>query len=282
MNNHSRLLYGFILVALLLAQSACSGSSADVHLAGETVQIEKNIILTLQSWDLSNDRLLMTFTVHNDGTEKFLMRGTFSILHQQKGQKDLASEPFVKFRGLDDCASTLYGYVLPDENWSGTVCWRNLAENGITYPVQVKYSLHRFDLFRGSVAVWKLDTHTLGDTITIKDGITITMDSASVTHNGDALQADFTVNNQSTQKFSIDGAFAFQILHQQDTGQDRPPDLGNGSCGPTMMGDIQPGQTMSGHICWTGLTDSQLSFPLQVEYVVTPYLQAGAIWVVNQ
>ncbi len=126
-------------------------------MAGEPVQIEKNVVLTLQSWDLSNERLLMTFTVHNKGTEKFLMRGTFSLLHQQKGQKDLASEPFVKFRGVDDCASTLYGFVLPNENWSGTVCFRDPDENDITYPIQVRYSLHRFDLFRGSVVVWSMN-----------------------------------------------------------------------------------------------------------------------------
>ncbi len=282
MNNRNRLLLGFILMGLLLAQAACSASSADVHFAGETVQIEKNIILTLQSWDLSNDRLLLTFTVHNRGTEKFLMRGTFLLLHQQEGKKDLASEPFVKFHGLDDCASTLYGDVLPNENWSGTVCWRNLGENGITYPIQVKYSLHQFDLFRGSVAVWELDTHAPGETIPVKDGITITMDRATVSNTGDALQADFTIANQSTEKFSIDGAFAFQILHQQETAQNQLPDPGNDSCGPTMVGDIQPGQKRSGNFCWSGLTNNQLSFPLQVEYVVAPYLQAGAIWVVNQ
>ncbi len=71
----------------------------------------------------------------------------------------------------------------------GTVCWENISDNGITYPLQVRYSLHQFDLFRGSVVAWKLSTHTLGETVPLKDGITITMDRAAISNNGDSLSS---------------------------------------------------------------------------------------------
>lgn len=284
MYHRNRLINGFMLIVIVLAQSACANAaaSANIHQIGESVEIQKDVILTLKSWDMSADQVNAYFTIQNKGTEKFLMRGFFSILHQQKGKPDLAPLPFVKLTGpAQNCASTLYGDIAPGENWSGTVCWEGLRENGITYPVQMKYSLHKFDLFRGSVAVWKVSEHTVGEAIPIKDGITITMDRTAVSPNGNSLQADFTVENHSAEQFYIEGAFSMQYSIAATGGLGGIAPSMNG-CGSALLGYIQSGQKMSGNVCWSDLDQYDISFPARIKYGWTSQGNSEIIWVVDQ
>jgi hypothetical protein len=283
MYNRHKLFGGLLVFLLVLVQTGCGKatlSPGKTYKVGEAIPIEDNIILTLQSWDISMDRLITSFSVENKGSEKFLMRGTFSILHQQKGSMDLAPLAFVKQPGLDDCVSTLYGYVLPGETMSGTVCWRDISVNGLSYPLQVKYSLHTIDILKKSVAVWTLDTHKIGETVSINNQVTIALDNVSVSNNGDALQADFTVDNLGPDKLYFDGAFSILRQHGMP-GNFAPGMAGVDACGSPIMGYILPGQKVSGNFCWSGLTRGNLSFPVQIKFEFSS--QGGeVIWVVNQ
>ncbi len=136
-------------VFLLWAQVGCGqiGFRPDPLVEpGKPIQIADHINLTLVYWDISLDRLMAAFTVENSGTEKFLMRGIFSILHQQEGSNDLAPLAFVAEPGLSqECASTLYGVVSPGETMQGTVCWEHIHAKGYSYPLHMRYSSHTID-----------------------------------------------------------------------------------------------------------------------------------------
>ncbi len=285
MHRQTKLVCTLLVFLLVFLQASCRpfGLTPDPQVKqGESIQIADDVTLKLESWDISRDRLLVRFWVHNTGTEKFLMRGTFSILHQQKGAKDLAPLPFVALPGVaQDCASTLYGYVLPGGTMGGSVCWENISGNGLSYPLKIKYSLHTVDLLKKSVAVWTLATHGIGETPSLNNKVTITVDRATLLQDGDGLKLEYTVENQSPNQYYFDPNL-FQIFRQHEmSGDISAGPVGQDGCSTNLLGYIQPGQKASGSICWRGLTQVDVAPPFQVVYgLASP--EGEIIWVVNQ
>jgi len=276
--------YGVLIIGVMLVQTGCAGRSLfqeKTYILNEPIQITDQVSLTLQYWDISMDRLIVSFEVENKSTEKFFMHGTFALLHQQKGTKDLFPLAFVNLPGSSqECASTLYGYVMPGEKMGGTVCWENISQNGISFPLKMRYSLHTFDPFKKSVARWKLETHTVGETVQLNNNITITVNRAMPLNDGDGLRLDYTVKNLNSTKYYFDPTF--QILRQQKfSGDIASGPAGQDGCDPTPLGYIQPGQEISGNVCWRGLKQVSLKYPFQVVFG-PPVQKDEAVWVINQ
>jgi hypothetical protein len=151
--------------------------------------------------------------------------------------------------------------------------------HGLTYPLQIKYSLHMFDPFNKSTALWTMQAYSPGEAIKLKDLVTITLDRIAVSNGGDELRADFTVMNQSAAQYYFDGAF--QIVAPEGPGV-QAPSLDTNSYGSALIGMIQPGKKVAGNVCWSGLLRSAITFPLQIKYGYASETQELILWVVNQ
>ncbi|MBN2047340.1 MAG: zinc ribbon domain-containing protein, partial [Anaerolineaceae bacterium] len=235
--------------------------------AKPTLRPQPTATITMKSlYEIGEPAVFHDHTVYLVGVEHLstgVLKATFLILNQ--GSEPLTVSSWLDFEAaladgtmlekeIFDCGPALDATLIVGDQLLGDICFSGAADLSglrITYtptlfsdPIafnaamegnRMPPDLRREELSANFIAVG--ETAKLSDHTIVLNGIE---------RNGNLLTADFTIENTSSELLSVSSLMSFDA--KAAYGSKFSQDLFN--CEGSMDGEVQPGQTLRGKVCW--------------------------------